>query len=208
MERRDFILALGATALAGCDDGTASGKRPSPEPVYGHGVLKPEETGTSSLAPGDTGQQLSNGRRGSSLKVVGVSVDTSAIEGVTGREISVAPAQIGADVRSTLMASLGDSAGDRPVNVKLLIERVILVSPGQSMLVGGVSTITGTMWIVDEGTGAVLMKPTTVRGTAKGGWAPGGLIGVALTKSPQEDYRATVAGFAADVRKRLFGKQT
>ncbi len=36
----------------------------------------------------------------------------------------------------------------------------------------------------------------------------GGLIGVALTKEPQEDYRATVAGFAADVRKRLFGKQT
>ena len=70
------------------------------------------------------------------------------------------------------------------------------------------STITGTMWIVDARNGAVLMKPATVRGAAKGGWVGGGLIGVALTKEPQEDYRATVAGFAADVRKRLFGKQT
>jgi hypothetical protein len=208
MERRIFLVGLGAAFLAGCEDGTSSTKRPSPEPVYGHGVFKPGSSDKTALAPGDTGQQLADGRRGSSLKVVEVSVDTSAIEGVQGRAISVPPAQIGADIRSTLLASLGNNAGDRPVKVNLLVERVVLVSPGQSMLVGGVSTITGTMWIVDARNGAVLMKPATVRGTAKGGWVGGGLIGVALTKEPQEDYRATVAGFAADVRKRLFGKQT
>ena len=209
MERRGFILALGATVLAGCAEGTPSTKRPSREPVYGHGVYKPgSSTDKTPLAPGDTGAQLSDGRRGSSLKVVAVSVDTSAIEGVTGRNLSVQPAKIGADVRSTLLASLGSNAGERPVEVKLLIESVALVSPGQSVLVGGVSTIRGRMWIVDPKSGAVMMKPTAVSGTAKGGWAPGGLLGAALTKSPQEDYRATVAGFAADVTKRLFGKQT
>ncbi|WP_458878255.1 hypothetical protein [Arenibacterium sp. CAU 1754] len=210
MERRSLLLSLGATLLAGCDTSTPATKRASREPVYGHGVVKPGGSDASALASGDAGTKTNDDGGTSNLQVVDVSVDTSAIDGVEGgREIAVPPAQIKTDLRNALLGTLRSAnSGGRPVKVNLLIERVYLVSPGQSMMIGGVSTIRGTLWITDAKTGAVVLKQTKVQGTAKGGYVLGGVIGVALTKSPQDDYRATVAGFAADVKKRLLGKQT
>tara|TARA_R110002126_G_C10222381_1_gene479169 strand:+ start:91 stop:621 length:531 start_codon:yes stop_codon:yes gene_type:complete len=142
------------------------------------------------------------------LNVVSVSVDVSGIQGVKGRMIEIAPERVERDIRATLASQLRQgSVGSRDVKADLVVQRFRLVSPGESLMVGGTSIISGLMTVTDAKTGEVIVPPTTVVGTAKNGWQPGGLLG-AMTKAsitPEDDYKQTVAGFAADVRKRLFG---
>ncbi|MBM1313809.1 hypothetical protein JQT66_07090 [Sulfitobacter mediterraneus] len=145
-----------------------------------------------------------------SLKVVDVSVDVSQIEGVKGRQITVAPEKIQADVRNHLLAYLKDgSVGSRPVKAEVSITQFHLVSPGQALLVGGTSTISGVLTVKDARNGTVVLEPTKVYGTAKGGWALGGLVGAAVKadQTPEQDYKATIVGFSQDVRKRLLGAE-
>ena len=144
------------------------------------------------------------------LKITSVSVDVSSIEGVKGRKISKLPEQVRADIAAAVSGQLAaGSVGTRPAKAQLSVKRVQLVSPGQSFLIGGSSTISGTLQVTDARTGEVILAPTDVVGTAKSGYALGGVIGAAVkaNQTPEDDYKATVAGFAADVRKRLLGAQ-
>ena len=203
LNRRNILWAFGATFVTGCAEGVPSAKRPSPEPVYGNGVVKFD--GSASAEPANA-EKVVGVAQEIPMRVTDVAVDVSGLEGVKGRQFSIPNSQVQTDLRNTLLATLRtDATRGQTVKVNLLLDRFSLVSPGQSYAIGGVSTIAGTMWVVDAKAGTVVMKPTRVWGTAKGGWALGGLIGAALTKSPDEDYRATLAGFSADVKKRLFG---
>ncbi|WP_299968712.1 hypothetical protein [uncultured Roseobacter sp.] len=142
------------------------------------------------------------------LRVNEVTVDVSQLERVGGRQNAISTAQVQRDVQQAVSAQLqAAAAGSRPVNVQLSLTSVQLVSPGMSLLVGGTSRIAGILQVKDAESGAVVIEPTEVFGLAKGEYAPGGIIG-ALAKSgrsPTDDYKNTVSGFAADVRKRLFG---
>ncbi len=139
------------------------------------------------------------------FQVRAVNVDLSQFERVKGRNIDVPRAQVERDLSAALTRELtAASAGNsRPVDVDMKIFSVSLVSPGQAALVGGLSNVSGEISVRDARSGEVLVPPTEIAGTPSG-YAPGGIIAVALTKSPQEDYQATVAGFAADVRRSLY----
>lgn len=142
------------------------------------------------------------------LHVDSVSVDVSDIGDVTGRNLVVAPKQIQKDVRAAVVSELAKGPnGSREVNVLLTLEGTSLVSPAGALVPGNKSEIRGILQVTDAKTGEIVLKSTEVTGTAKSGYALGGVLGAALKvgESPQEDYRATVAGFAVDVRKRLFG---
>ncbi|WP_371228868.1 hypothetical protein [Roseovarius sp. 2305UL8-3] len=136
-----------------------------------------------------------------------VSVDTVQLKkGVRGRVNEISPSKVARDIDANLTNKLrARSRGETPVDLKVSITSVNLVSPGQSFLVGGVSTIMGIINVTDARTGELVLEPTQIAGTAKGNYAPGGLIGVALTKQVDDDYRSTVAGFVSDVERLLFG---
>ena len=89
--------------------------------------------------------------------------------------------------------------------MRVTVDQVNLVSPGQSLLLGGTSTIKGTVSISNVATGSDILPVTNVSGLADGSYAPGGIIGALSTKSPENDYENTVASFASDVKSRLFG---
>jgi hypothetical protein len=133
-----------------------------------------------------------------------VFVDTSELSGVSGRSLAVASDQVGSDVDRALRQQLRGLSRAQPVNVEVKIESVRLVSPGQSLLVGGLSTISGTVRVIDARSGEVLLPTSKISGSAQG-YAPGGIIGALSRPSPEKDYQNTVAGFAVNTRKLLFG---
>ena len=155
-------------------------------------------------------EPLLDAQTAGSLKVVDVSVDVSQLEKVKGRQITVGPERIQADVRGNLLANLKEgSVGSRPVRVEVSIARFNLVSPGQAALAGGASTIGGVLTVKDARLGTVVLEPTEVTGTTKGEWIGGGLLGAAIKagKTPEQDYQATIVGFSQDVRARLLGAE-
>lgn len=142
------------------------------------------------------------------VRVVDLGVNVSQIEGVQGRKIEVEPARIQRDIQANVFNSLQSvPQGARDVNVDIVVRRVHLVSPGESFFLGGASSIEGTVQMSDATTGALMLEPTRVFGTAKGGYLLGGVIGAVIktNRSPRADYEATIVGFSADVRARLFG---
>jgi len=135
-----------------------------------------------------------------------VTVDTAAFTGVTGRVNEFSKEDVARDIRATLAHALRKSAtGTTPVDVTVRLTGVHLVSPGQSLLIGGTSAISGVLEVKDVRSGAMVLEPTKVYGTAKGAYAPGGIIGAISTRSVDDDYRRTIAGFSGDVERRLFG---
>lgn len=152
--------------------------------------------------------QLIDAQTSKGLSVNSVSVNVSDLGDVTGRNLVVAPEQIQKDVRAAVVSELAKGPnGSRDVNVLLTLEGTSLVSPAGALVPGNKSQIRGLLQVTDAETGETVLKPTKVKGTAKSGYALGGVIGAALKvgESPEQDYRATVAGFAIDVRNRLFG---
>ncbi len=142
----------------------------------------------------------------SQISVQDVAVSTTNFGGVSGRSISVPTTQVRSDIERALSARLrGRGApGGSAVSVNVDVTRVALVSPGQSLLVGGVSSITATVSVVELATGAVLLAPTSVTGTSEG-YAPGGILGATSRGTPEADYAQTVASFAENVTQRILG---
>jgi len=161
------------------------------------------------LLAGCMNTQLLEENAAKSFAVHDVKVDTVQLQkGVTGRVNEFTPKQVAGDLDANLTRKLRARAqGSQPVDVKVSVTSVHLVSPGQSFLVGGVSTIKGIINVTDARTGELVLEPTQIAGTAKGNYAPGGIIGVVMTKQIDDDYRNTVAGFVGDVERLLFGKE-
>ncbi len=140
------------------------------------------------------------------LSIRDVSVDVSGFTGVTGRNITVSPAQLQQDLTVALRSQLGASQSGTS-DLRVSVSSLSLVSPGQALLIGGISTLQGVVEIKNIRTGEVILPATTVYGYADGGYAPGGVIGALAAGTPEEDYARTVASFASDLRIRLFVAQ-
>ena len=138
-----------------------------------------------------------------------VSIDVSSVEGLKGgREIVRSPAQIKADMMASVGAAMAreSNPAGRRVSVQINLTEVYLVSPGQAFLLGGISSAKGVLQVTDSVTGEIVVPATEIVGTVEG-WAPGGLIALANSVTPEQDYNALVAGFATEVKTRLFGAE-
>ena len=135
-----------------------------------------------------------------------VMVDTSQLERVSGRSINISTAQVQADIQRALERRLlgRGMPGGTPARVSVDVASVSLVSPGQSLLIGGVSQVTGSVTVADLSSGSTLVPETRVSGTGEG-WAPGGVVGAVSRGTADADYAQTVAGFANTVATRLLG---
>ncbi len=136
--------------------------------------------------------------------VVGtIDIDMSRFQGVTGREFKLSPAQVEADVRKALRAVLA-RPGNANADIKLVLDRVRLVSPGQAFAVGGQSSITGTLSVVGRANNTAIVPPTEVSGISEQ-VRLGGVIGAVTSPTADKDYQQTLRGFAASVHKQLYG---
>ncbi|MEM9250049.1 MAG: hypothetical protein AAGB05_15320 [Pseudomonadota bacterium] len=135
-----------------------------------------------------------------------VQVETSGFTRVTGRQISVTSEQVERDVERALRQRLlgrGDPGGT-PALVRVGIRRVSLVSPGQSLLVGGNSSFGSEVSVVDKRTGAFLLEPRAVAASGQG-WSAGGVLGASTRPSPALDYQQLVNAYADRVAALLIG---
>lgn len=199
--RRAFIVAGAASVVAGC--------------AVSHGP---------SLIPEASAEDM---------WVERVVVKTDQLKGVRGRDFKPSNERIAADLtrylnrrlKTTGRSSAYDrvyqgrggfppvgvpapksprAVASRPVVLEVSLRRLYLVSPGQSILVGGLSQAEGVVRVLDARSGKVVVPPTEIAKTAAG-YAPGGLLGAATRGSAEQDYMKTLATFANMIEHRLFG---
>ncbi len=143
----------------------------------------------------------------SQVVVQQVNVSTANFSRVTGRSINKPAAQVQADLSNALNSRLqgAGAPGGSPVAVNVSVESVALVSPGQSLLVGGTSSVTATVSVVELSTQRELAPATRVTSSGEG-YAPGGVIGASTRGTPEADYAQTVQSFASVLTTRIFGR--
>jgi hypothetical protein len=139
----------------------------------------------------------------STINVRNVVVDTSQIKGLSGgREYQVSPEKINSDLTAALRQFMNASPTGN-TDVAVTVTKVKLVSPGEALLLGGNSFITGIIK-VQGADGSEVLPATEIFGSSQMARL-GGLIGAATSPSPQKDYLDTVTGFATSARDRLLG---
>ena len=142
-----------------------------------------------------------------SMSVREVTVDASEVERMRfSRKADLPPERIARDVEGALEAELESIRGTRPVDVSVVVTDVGLVTRGQAVLLGGLNLMTGTMQVTDSATGQVIVPPTKVTGTADDVGLVG-IVGALRIGSVEQEYQQLVAGFAAEVKRRVFGRQ-
>ena len=129
-------------------------------------------------------------------------VDTSAISGIEGRELVVAPAQINADLTGALKTAL-KRPGAPNADVYVTVKKVQLVSRGASVAFAQ-SNIQAVLQVRNRAGGADIIAPTEITGLSEQ-FRLGGVIGVVTAPTAEQDYQQTIRGFAASVGDRLFG---
>ncbi len=93
----------------------------------------------------------------------------------------------------------GQGKGNRKVRAVLAIDNVNIITAGQSILVGGESTMSGTVSLVDPRSGQTLLAPTKVT-SGGGGWVAGGLIAAATRDDAATELRQMSNEFVARAR--------
>ncbi|WP_299686313.1 hypothetical protein [uncultured Tateyamaria sp.] len=132
-----------------------------------------------------------------------VRVDVSGFAAVEGRTVALSPARVGQDIAQALAQQLRQTADGAVIaDITLDLTSVRLTSRGAAFAFGGPSRIAGILTAHDARTGAVMFGPTPVVGTSETLRLPG-VIGVATSPSPTDDYRQTVLGFAVAVQRLL-----
>lgn len=130
-----------------------------------------------------------------------VEVDTAGIKDIKGRMYSVPPQTIDADLTAALQTKLNvQTAGNADVTV--VITSVRLVSRVQTFALGGASAIDGVVRVTDVATGRLILAPTHVKAISQRPRLRG-MIGAVTAPTAAHDYQQTIAGFAANVAKRL-----
>ena len=143
----------------------------------------------------------------SALNVQSIEVDTSQMAvAVEGRTSTVTREKLDADLTAAITAALAaksDPEGRR-VRVDVTMEKLRLAPPIERVA-AATSTATGVISVTELGTGTAIVPPTRLTGNTENIRAPW-ILGLATTRSVDKDYGGTVNGFAATIRKALFGE--
>lgn len=116
-------------------------------------------------------------------------------------ELNREPVEIGADVTEALESALApDPSGDVTVSVSL--RGVELISRVEAAIPGAASRITGVVSAESAETGAEFLAPVEITAGASAVSLPG-VAGVVTAPDLEDDYEATVSGFASQVKQRL-----
>lgn len=140
------------------------------------------------------------------LRITDVTVDVSGMGTKTqGRAVSSATVQRTVGESGRIMF-VGHGKGSRNARAVLAVDNVNIITAGQSIMIGGESTMSGTVSLVDARTGERILPPTKVT-SGGGGWAAGGLIAVATRDDANTEVRQLSQEFVARSRILVFGKQ-
>ena len=129
-------------------------------------------------------------------------IDISALGPVTGgRE---APSRLVAEALDRNRGSLELLSDGRPATPIVTITGVNLITTAQTLLIGGESVMSGTVALVDQETGAVIVQPVEIESGA-GGYVLGGVIGAATRDGDDEEIENMAREFMRRARIALYG---
>ncbi|QFT91881.1 hypothetical protein FIU86_03440 [Roseovarius sp. THAF9] len=149
-------------------------------------------------------ESLLNEASRSNLRITEVVVDVSNMgEKTKGRAVSSESVKSLVTQSANVMLR-GQGNGPRAARAELSVDDVNIITAGQSMLIGGESTMTGSLSLVDPRTGDVLLPPAKVS-SGGGGWAAGGIIAVATRDDASTELRQMSQEFVARSRILVFG---
>ena len=140
-----------------------------------------------------------------SMWVREIRVDASQFEGIKGRNLQKSSAEVQRDVEEALRRRvLGRGVPNGvPVRLDVNIKSVRLVSPGQSLFIGGNSTVASDVTVWNANDGSSMADSVNAVGVGQG--LVGGVFGAATRGNPEDDYRNVVDNYAAEIAKRLLG---
>jgi hypothetical protein len=141
------------------------------------------------------------------LRVDAVTVDASSAI-IEGRELQMTSAAVSQLFEAEIVNVVAQSSDPNgtPARVDVVMTQIRLAPPLERV-VAGTSTATGILTVSHAETGERLAPSTPVTGTSENIRAAG-VIALATTVAPEEDYRGTVRGFAEAIRQTLFGSET
>ncbi len=141
------------------------------------------------------------------LRVDAVTVDASSAI-IEGRELQMTSAAVSQLFEAEIVNAVAQSSDPNgtPAKVDVVMTQIRLAPPLERV-VAGTSTATGILTVSHAETGERLVPSTSVTGTSENIRAAG-VIALATTVTPEEDYRGTVRGFAEAIRQTLFGSET
>lgn len=141
----------------------------------------------------------------SNLQISQVTVDVSEM-GARSKGRAVPAGAVKAMVSDAGNALLrGQGNGPRKARAELVVEDVNIITAGQSMLIGGESTMSGRLKLVDAKTGQPILESSTIT-SGGGGWVGGGLVAVATRDDPTTEMRQMSIEFASRARVLVFGQ--
>ncbi|MEM7238849.1 MAG: hypothetical protein AAF501_13650 [Pseudomonadota bacterium] len=136
-----------------------------------------------------------------SITVEEVEVEVLVVDVTSGREIPAAEVQ---RVLEASTDSLLLSFGARKSVMELRVTEVNILSVGQALFLGGQSVMSRDVALIDRETGNFIVQPITIDSRG-GGWAPGGLIGVATMDDRDVELQQLANRFVAQARSAVFG---
>jgi len=131
-----------------------------------------------------------------------ISVDTSAISGVTGRQIAKSPATIDADLTAALRQSLAPLRPTGSVDVSVQVLKLRLFAPQEEIFIGGTWHIQALVRVTDVKTGRDVMSPLRLL-AASDTMRISGPLGPLLSPPAEKDYAQTIDGFAHNLARRI-----
>ncbi|WP_415921746.1 hypothetical protein [Tateyamaria sp. SN6-1] len=136
-----------------------------------------------------------------------VTVDMSTFVGIEGRQIDKSADQVAGDVSRALTNRLAATGAAKPTaDVDIQLSSVRLTSRGAAFAFGGPSRVIGVVTVRDVQDGTVVFGPRRVEAASSTLRLPG-VVGVATSPSVEDDYRQSIAGFAAAVEQLLNGPE-
>ena len=165
--------------------------------------------GAIALVAGCATPSIRTAGDGTVLNVQSVSVDTSSMgTAVSGRENTTTIEQLDAHLTAAVTAELNAASDPNGVaaDVSVVVESVDLAPP-LTRVAAATSSITAVVTVTEQGSGRTIVPPTQLTGNTNS-LRGAGAIGLATTRTVDQDYRSTLAGFASTVRAALFGSDT
>ena len=139
-----------------------------------------------------------------SVTVRRISVLTDNITHYSVRGLPISRARFADELRNHIQQELGERA--QPAgNAELIVvvKRVWLKSPGESLFMGGPSFIDAEVTVRRVSDGGIIAGPTKFSGVSQQ-QRLGGIFGAISAPSAQDDYQQTLRGFAIRINQALF----
>ncbi len=197
MERRTFILALGATALAGCDEGVPTADRRTREPVYGTGVVKPSDPAPT-YSPGPPASSYAD------MKLTDVRIQVNRGMGRPFQYGGFSPDHVHSVLASKLRSVINaaNPGGTRAARAEVKLSSITIATKGGRKPAYD-SVIIASATFFDVATGAQIGGRENLG--AQASYRPAFLGGQDRVLSPQQELELITTHSVSALARKIYG---